>query len=187
MTKKLPFMPLYVDDLLEDTEELSNEQFGAYMRFLCTGWKHGGSMPNDDHFLARACRVSMQKWPHLKPVLWPFLTIMRDGRVTQRRMARERARALARSDLAAQAANKRWQPKPKDYNGSPYAPAHAGASATRAHATSTKDISSTSHTLPDDLKPRADALGAAPAVPPSEGQFPVSEALLNTKLFKKGH
>jgi len=186
MSKKLPFMPLYVDDLLIDTDHLTNEQMGAYVRLLCATWKRDGTVPNDDQFLAHACHSSAQKWPHLKPVIMRFLTRLSDGRLTQLRLGKERARSLARSDLAAQAAHKRWNPKRNDFNGMRHANAYPSAMQRAPASYPDKNISSSSQPLPDDL-PVADAPGADPTGPPPS--IPVSDALLNTKLVKKtkGH
>jgi hypothetical protein len=41
----VPYMPTYVADLLSDTEDLTNEEFGAYVRRLASENKYPGQAP----------------------------------------------------------------------------------------------------------------------------------------------
>ena len=182
MSKKLPFMPLYVDDLLIDTDHLTNEEFGAYTRLLCEMWRRDGTLPNDDHFLARISHATHHRWRSLKPVMMRFLTSASGGTLTQLRLKKERAWSLKKSDHAAKAATMRWAQKPRDFNGSGYPNAYPSAMQRARASHPDKDNLSSSQPLPDDL-PVADAPGADPTGPPPA--IPVSDKLLNTPLVKK--
>lgn len=50
--RRAPAFPLYADDFLAGTSEMSAEEVGAYIRLLCQQWTKGG-LPNDPDRLAR--------------------------------------------------------------------------------------------------------------------------------------
>ncbi len=50
--KRDPAFPLYADDFLSGTADMSAEEVGAYIRLLCHQWSKGG-LPNDEPRLAR--------------------------------------------------------------------------------------------------------------------------------------
>lgn len=55
---KLPMMPLWVPDIIADTQELDGREFGAYMLILMSLWQRGGKLPSDPQKLKRVARVS---------------------------------------------------------------------------------------------------------------------------------
>jgi uncharacterized protein YdaU (DUF1376 family) len=104
---RLPVMPLWVKDLLVDTENLSAEEFGAYMRLLCHMWIRDGSVPNDDRSLWRACGVDSRRWSRVKLRLTPYLLFRADGNITQHRLEKVRTDRITNpvSDARTNGAN----------------------------------------------------------------------------------
>lgn len=81
-----PYMRFYVDAYCKDTLGLNMEEQGVYMRLLCTMWKHGGKIINDDRYIARALPIQIHKWRKVKPQLLPFLIELSPGYLTQNRL-----------------------------------------------------------------------------------------------------
>src|SRR6266568_1440583 len=59
---EFPILPLKTDALIADTQHLSTEEFGAYMRLLIAMWRNGAKLPNKPVELARIAGVSGRKW-----------------------------------------------------------------------------------------------------------------------------
>ena len=59
--KRTPWMPLYCDDLVSSTADMSVEEFGAYVRLLCHCWTRG-PMPIDDKVICRIAACRLQVW-----------------------------------------------------------------------------------------------------------------------------
>ena len=56
---KLPFLPLFVDELTNDTQDLSAAEFGAYIRLLTALWRRDCKPLMNDHVrLARIAKVT---------------------------------------------------------------------------------------------------------------------------------
>lgn len=51
---KLPSFPFYVQDFLNGTAQMKNEEAGAYIRLLCHQWDKG-SLPNNKDELIKLC------------------------------------------------------------------------------------------------------------------------------------
>lgn len=196
MTSKLPFMKFYVNDFLADTEHLSTEEKGIYMLLLIAMWRKADAIiPNDDRKLANIAGLSRRKWLAERPLIMEFLTEVMDGKgLTQKRLRSEQIRAGLLSHNRSIKAKKLWDMKAKKFNGvsTPNTASRTGSNTGRSTGSSTDDTrafkaqsnsTDTSQSLPDDL-PHADALGAAPAGPPAEGQYPHSPGLLKTRLYR---
>lgn len=89
------YFPFYVKDFAADSlvEAMTTEEVGAYVLLLCKAWNEEppGTIPDDDRVLAKWARVTPQHWSQIRAaVLQPF-TLSPDGRLLQRRMAREYA------------------------------------------------------------------------------------------------
>lgn len=65
------WMPLYVGDLMADTQHLSPAEFGAYLLLICHYWQKG-SLPDNDRQLARVARMTAAEWKEIRPVLATF-------------------------------------------------------------------------------------------------------------------
>jgi len=88
---QMPIMPVLVERLLGDTNHLSNEEFGAYMRLLCNGWLRGAELHQED--LQRLAQAQPRSWPRLWKRLRPFFDEMSPKVYTQRGLDRELSRA----------------------------------------------------------------------------------------------
>jgi uncharacterized protein YdaU (DUF1376 family) len=58
---KRAWMPLYVADLITDTQDLNACQFGGYVRLMCHYWVHGGLVGNDLS-IRTISGLSSQEW-----------------------------------------------------------------------------------------------------------------------------
>jgi uncharacterized protein YdaU (DUF1376 family) len=87
---KAPSMPVFVDALVGDTLDLSPEEFGAYCLILFTTWRHSGSpLPDDDHRMARICRVTKKRWrERIRPALVRYFDLS-GGTWRQHRLEKE--------------------------------------------------------------------------------------------------
>lgn len=85
-----PIMPVATDALIADTTHLSAEEFGAYCLILFATWRNNGKpLPDNDLFLSRVCRVSLNQFKaKIKPMLLGFFDIS-DGYLHQKRLERE--------------------------------------------------------------------------------------------------
>ena len=102
-------MKLWVKALLADpdVDEMDLEEFGAYMRLLMRAWLRGG-IPADPGRRRRILKVSATREASLWEVLESKWEPGPDGLLVNPRQERERAEALAKSEQARRAAEKRW-------------------------------------------------------------------------------
>jgi uncharacterized protein YdaU (DUF1376 family) len=109
MADQFPFMKLWVDDMLNDVQEmgLTDEEFGAYMKLLLIAWKREGihaEVKENARFVSASpgrlktlWRAFQHKWvPHGEAVLVN----------PKQELVREEARGKSKS--ASQSANARW-------------------------------------------------------------------------------
>jgi uncharacterized protein YdaU (DUF1376 family) len=108
--KRLPYIPLFVDDYQRDTRHLSAEEHGVYMLLLMAAWASpNASLPDDDHKLAGLAKLSPIKWKKTKPVVMAFWHFDgRSKRWVQKRLKKERRLAVDRKRKSADAAATRW-------------------------------------------------------------------------------
>jgi uncharacterized protein YdaU (DUF1376 family) len=59
-------MPLYCDDLIGSTADMSVEEFGAYVRLLCHLWSRG-PLPLDDKVICRIAGCRLAVWRSICP------------------------------------------------------------------------------------------------------------------------
>ena len=112
----LPYFPFYVNDFAADgvVEAMSTEEVGAYILLLCKAWLQNpaGSIPNDDHILARWCRLSEDRWQKSKKSILSAFFLDSDGRYHQKRMQSEYKALInkkkERSKSGSLGAKKRW-------------------------------------------------------------------------------
>jgi|SRR6476646_1649604 len=109
MPSDLPFMKLWVDDLLADITEmgLTDEEFGAYMKLLLIAWQRGSifaDVKRNARWLSCSERELTKLWPAFAHKWHPNA----DGGLVNRKMEEVRAEALSKSSKAQQAANERW-------------------------------------------------------------------------------
>jgi uncharacterized protein YdaU (DUF1376 family) len=96
---RLPVMPLWVKDLLVDTEQLTCAEFGAYMRLLCMMWLRDGSVPDEDGDIARMLHMEPRRWGRTKVRLLPYLLFRDDGNITQKRLDQIRQKSVHRDRI----------------------------------------------------------------------------------------
>lgn len=108
----LPWMPLYVNDLMLSTAGMTNACLGAYMRLLCYAW--AGALPNDYESCARiAGGMSVSEWNEIRKRL-ELVTNPDTGeeRLVHPRMEKERLRCedvrAARRAAAIKTNQARW-------------------------------------------------------------------------------
>ena len=68
---KRPWMPLYVADYRIDTAHLSTIEHGAYLLLIMHYWA-AGSLPSDDHSLARIAGLTVKEWNRHRTVIAKF-------------------------------------------------------------------------------------------------------------------
>ncbi len=90
----LPYLPMFVTDLLGDTMDLSAEEFGAYHLLLYALWRNRcRPIDADPTRLAGLCRVSVRRWKQkLAPRLLEFFDqdlLKADQKIQQKRLKAE--------------------------------------------------------------------------------------------------
>lgn len=106
---EFPALPLFTDALIADTEHLTNEEFGAYIRLLIIIWRNANcQIPADAEWHMRRLKVNSQEYSRLyKPLLQEFFTST-GNYISQKRLMREfeylRKNRATKSDNA----KKRW-------------------------------------------------------------------------------
>jgi uncharacterized protein YdaU (DUF1376 family) len=106
---ELPFFPLATDAFLADCDHLDDAEVGRYMRILIAlGRAPQQRLPNDDEWLARRFRRSVERvTSELRPLIKEFC--QNDGNwITQKRLTREYKRATKAIAQRRDAANARW-------------------------------------------------------------------------------
>lgn len=111
MSSDLPFMKLWVGDLLKDVlaMALSDEEFGIYMKLLCVNWERAGAVfedigSNERYLSCNAARVK-KLWPAFAHKWVPDGS----GGLLNLKQEEVREEALSKSKSAADAANARWE------------------------------------------------------------------------------
>ncbi len=119
---EFPSLPLYTDAYIADTQHLTNEEHGAYLRLLMFAWRSPDcALPNDDKRLAIMVGMTPKKWASVRDTIMGFWTLNEIG-WQQDRLTFERRRV---SDLLTQKSN-------------------AGKASARAKSRKNKEPSSTS-------------------------------------------
>ncbi len=106
---EMPFFPLATDAFLADTDHLSDEETGRYVRLLIALWRAPQQrLPNDDAWLARKFkRTPEEVAAELRPLIVEFC--QSDGNwITQKRITKEYKRATKAVNQRRDAANSRW-------------------------------------------------------------------------------
>lgn len=110
------WMPLYIAAYQVDTTHLTTEQHGAYLLLLMHAWIKG-FLPDDDRALASICKMTVQKFRTIAPVIRAFLMPVGEGRLSQKRLEEERQRASKNIEQKSNAARaKHAKQKEAKYN-----------------------------------------------------------------------
>lgn len=151
--KRIPWMPLYCDDLTSSTADMTCEEVGAYMRLLCYCWTRG-PIPIDDRVICRIAGCRLAVWRSIRT---RFSETKRDDGslgLSQTRLEMERFKrqrfADERSASGKRGAASRWH---GTANGT------ANGSSLASHNHNQKGTSSVVHT--PRVREAATALGGA--------------------------
>lgn len=124
-----PWMPLYTDDLIASTSDMSCEELGAYIRLLCHIWSRG-PIPIDETVICRIAACKKSVWRRISA---RFDSCTRDDGtpgLSHRRLEAERMKRKVLADERAEAGRRgaaaRWNGK-----------ANGKRMANRCHATTT--------------------------------------------------
>lgn len=95
MADSLPYMRLWVDDLMSDPDVygMSVDEFGAYLKLLCVAWRKG-SIPSDEAAAAKAIGVTPRRFARLWETVGPKWESNGNGGLVNPRQEREREAAL---------------------------------------------------------------------------------------------
>jgi uncharacterized protein YdaU (DUF1376 family) len=93
MSERLPWLKITVRDLIADTQHMSAEAFGAFLRLLLWSWDQGRPVPNDDDEIARIIGMQVRAWRKIRPVVAEKFRISARG-WSNKRLEEERASAL---------------------------------------------------------------------------------------------
>jgi len=97
----LPYFPCYIADWLIDTQDLTDEQDGAYFRVVRYQWKHG-SIPNDMKIMRRISDSIDDTWP----VINKFFKIDENDNLINGRTDRERQKIVSKIKAGSKGGSK---------------------------------------------------------------------------------
>lgn len=105
-------LPLFCDDLIASTVDMTPGCFGAYLRILCYAWTRGG-VPNDEEACSRiAGGLTGGDWKVIRQRLVVLDQGTDDERLSHQRLELERANVAERRESKSRAgqegAKKRW-------------------------------------------------------------------------------
>lgn len=98
--KRTPWMPLYCDDIISSTPDMTAEEFGAYVRLLCHIWTRG-PVPIDEAVICRIAGCKRAVWKAIAP---RFSACQRDdgkAGLSQTRLEAERLRSYLKCEERA--------------------------------------------------------------------------------------
>jgi uncharacterized protein YdaU (DUF1376 family) len=113
---EFPALPLFTDAIIADTNHLTNEEFGAYMRILMLVWRSPDcKIPAADAWIMRKMCANDSKFKDLiKPLISEFLQHDRGGNwLTQKRLSKEFEFVKKQREKNSVSAKSRWN-KEKD-------------------------------------------------------------------------
>ena len=114
MVNKPPAFQFYAGDFDQGTAEMTAEQTGCYIRWLCHQWV-AGSIPLDPLQLAGLTRITSEIFARVWPAVGPKFQPAEDGRLRNARLESEREKQREwRAELSGsgkEGAKARWQDK----------------------------------------------------------------------------
>ncbi len=106
---QFPAFPLWTDAYLGDTTHLTTIEHGAYLLLLIVMWRSkDGTLPDDEHLLARYTKLRPNHWRKIRPILEPFFVI-ENGIWTQLRLKDELESVKLLSQSQSRKAKGRWE------------------------------------------------------------------------------
>lgn len=114
LPKHPPAFQFYPSDFLSDQHValMTTAEVGAYWLLLCYCWREGW-LANDPKVLTKLVRMSPSRFKKAWPKIAPCFTETEDGKLTQKRLDKERSKQVAyrkeRSEAGKKGAEARWQ------------------------------------------------------------------------------
>lgn len=107
---RLSWFEFNPSEFLALVEDLSAEEVGAVTRLLCRCWMQSpvGTLPDNDHELARYARLAIDRWTAVRPGVIRLFSTTRDGRLQYQPFRLQYQEAKKRFERALDAANARW-------------------------------------------------------------------------------
>jgi len=106
----IPYMPMFWSDYLADTAYLTTLEHGAYILLIANYWQTGKPLPYNDVYLARICKVSVDKFSKMKSVLKNYFQCQNSSLVHPR-IEQELEKVREKSNKSRTSAQKRWESK----------------------------------------------------------------------------
>lgn len=90
------WMPLHIENYLEDTGHLTAAEHGAYLLLIMAYWRDGG-LPEDERITARIARLNKEEWAESRDRLLSFFGVDASGYAAfERAQGLDRKRSIPR-------------------------------------------------------------------------------------------
>ena len=103
----LPYFPCYIADWLIDTQDLTDEQDGAYFRFVRYQWKNG-SITNDKRIMRKISDSYDESWPYIEK----YFVKKSNGNWYNKRTDRERNKIISKINAGSKGGSKGGSKRP---------------------------------------------------------------------------
>jgi uncharacterized protein YdaU (DUF1376 family) len=103
--------PLYAADFAIDTQHLTAEETGAYVRLLNAAWRTGGALRLDPQRLARVAGIDDSRWGAVFSSLADFFESDGGDYLVSKLLGPELSKARLNREKKSAAANTRWASK----------------------------------------------------------------------------
>ncbi len=101
------WMPVYVGDLIRDTQDLDDDEFGAYVRILLHYWTQDGMIGSDIDRIRRVTKKTPEQVEKIKYIMSRYFVLSENG-YHNNRSDEELEKAKKRSEAASGKAKRRW-------------------------------------------------------------------------------
>ena len=110
-----PWMPFYINDFRLDTLDLPTDHIGVYVLLICLTWmRDDAALPNDMKWLKRSLQACIADFHGLSfnrivpYLLKRYFELGPDDKWRNKRVTKERFKALEKSENQSRNAYKRW-------------------------------------------------------------------------------
>lgn len=185
---EFPYMTLFPANYFADTMHLDDPALhGCYLLLLMNMWlRPSCSLPDDPKELAVLCRMTKTKFKKIWPSIEPFFE-KKDGKITQKRLTKERKLAQQKKETASKNAQKRWD-KAAETNDSDDANAYAtDTNASRCGTDASIPIPIPIPNKEPPIAPKGEDLDLFKAPKPKRRQKSKQEAHPDFESFKEAY
>lgn len=106
-----PALPFWTDAYIADTQHLTNEEHGVYLRLLMFSWRTPDCcLPNDERRLAIMVGMSASQWKRIRGTILEFFEVS-DGVLTQKKLKNVRAFVQKKNEDNRERINSYWEAK----------------------------------------------------------------------------